>query len=73
MQEKNRKINRIRVGLVSIIILGILFILVFAQFPTLQQDKTDTKQWHVIWKGSLSQLVSAEAIPGGDISGILGV
>lgn len=72
-QFKNDKESR----LVSLRVTSILVVIMFSFMfviptPTLEQQ-TDTRQWHVVWRGTFSDLALAEADPGSNKAGILEV
>lgn len=73
-KESNKKYNvkkaGVRMGLVSVFVIGIMFAYMTLPIPVLEQD--DGGSWHIIWEGSLSA-VAAEANPGTNTSGILSV
>lgn len=73
-KESNKKYNvkkaGVRMGLVSVFVIGIMFAYMTLPTPVLEQD--DGGSWHIIWEGSLSA-VAAEANPGTNTSGILSV
>jgi len=60
-----------RLGLISMLVIGILVSYMTFPHPILEQDE-DTKSWHIIWEGNLPAL-AAEADPGTNTSGFLSV
>ena len=81
--KKNR--NPLRLGLIATIIIIVLIASFNLPMPKLVQtevnnnvqtntdNQTATRSWHVIWEGTLSDLVRAEASPAVGASGIIEV
>ena len=53
------------------ILIGVMFITFEMPKPIIEQ--TPERQWHVVWKGTLADLVMAESTPGSGVAGILEV
>ena len=71
-KTKYGTIKGIRIGMVLFLV-TVIFVLGMFPHPVIEQID-DGRSWHVIWEGSLSDLVqAAEADPGAGASGILSV
>jgi len=66
--EKNRKKAGFRLGLISVLVIGMMFTFMTVPRPVIEHNEGE---WHIIWEGNLAS--ATEGDPGSGASGFLSV